>query len=553
MDVKSMIKDSIEKSRKLSFAQPAEAFDIAKEALFIARENHLVEDEAYALFAMALACRSMTKLNDCYNYGYDSYKLFQSLDNSFGMATALNILGIVYFYHAAYEQALQYFLKAERLLGNNHDQITLVRVYNNMGELYREVGNYDQALAVYESALQICQNENYVDTLAVILDNIGEVYFRKQEYGRSFEFFNQSLEILEKGNNVTTIAETLNRIGRIYYVWHDNDKARKNYLKALQMLEDIDNRFFVIDVLINLAELEMANDEKVALRYLRKAVKYGEELNARKKLSDIYKMLTEFYENKSDFETSLSFYKRYHLIEQEISASIVSNKLEIIKLELGKLFQGEEIEKVKRLNSQLAKEIENNKTLLDSMEKTNRNLSMEIMLDELTGIPNRRGIKTYLHHFWNDQSQKPFQAALYMLDIDYFKRFNDYHGHVEGDICLKAIADCLKKVLENWIGLIGRFGGEEFVGFIRDIDYATANIAAEQIRQAVEDLGITYRWNETNYPITVSIGGIWGINTGFKDFSDMVRLADKKLFDAKNAGRNCVCMEAQFDANYYKL
>ena len=159
-------------------------------------------------------------------------------------------------------------------------------------------------------------------------------------------------------------------MGKIHFIQKEYDKARACYNNAFVRLERIENKFFTIDVLINIAELEMIENESLFLFYLVKAVKYGEEINARKKLSQIYKMITEFYERKGDYELSLVFYKRYHLMEQEIETTVISHKLEIIKIELSKLFGGEEVEKTTKLNKQLELDIANQNKLLEIMEKS---------------------------------------------------------------------------------------------------------------------------------------------------------------------------------------
>jgi len=106
--------------------------------------------------------------------------------------------------------------------------------------------------------------------------------------------------------------------------------------------------------------------------------------------------------------------------------------------------------------------------LLDKMEKANRDLSVEVLSNELTNIPNRRGVKNYIDQVWKESEKKPINLALLMIGIDFFKRYNDYYGHIEGDTCLIKIADCLKSVFGNRNGIVGRFGGEEFVCFIKE-------------------------------------------------------------------------------------
>ncbi|HYE11669.1 MAG TPA: tetratricopeptide repeat-containing diguanylate cyclase [Patescibacteria group bacterium] len=538
MDFTLELMNKIEEARKIAIKHPSLAFEMSKEAFDIARMHELRQGEAYALFVMALACRSMTKLNDCYNYAYDAFKKYETMDDPTGLAAALNLIGIVYYYNAMYEAAIEHFLKALHLIEETEDYITLSRLYNNMGEVYREVGNLDDALISYSKGLDLSEKYNYTTNMAVILENIGEVYFLKADYSYSFECYKKSYDILVKAKDVTALAEVENRMGKIYFIQQQYDKARACYNHALAQLEEIENKYFTIDVLINMAELEIIENEELFLSYLIKAIEYGEEINARKKLSQIYKMINEFYEKKGDFELALEFYKRFHMVEQEIETAVVSQKLEIIKIELSKLLGGEEVEKIVKLNKQLEQEIAHQNKLLEGMEKANRNLRLEVLSDELTNIPNRRGVKSHLALAWRQSEEKPFNAALLMIDIDYFKRYNDYYGHLEGDVCIKRIADTLKSVFGNRNGIVGRYGGEEYVCFIKDSEFKDVLELSEFIRSAVEKLDMKYLWDETWYPITISIGGIYGCSSHFDNMTDLFSIADEELYKAKNEGRN---------------
>jgi diguanylate cyclase (GGDEF)-like protein len=540
MDISEIVINKIEEAKKISFKQPSVAFDMSVEAYNTAKKNKLKIEEAYALFSMALACRSMTKLDECFNYALDASKIFEIYDKDLDLAGALNLIGIVYFYNAMYEPALENFLRALHLIGEAEDYLTISKILNNMGEVYKEVGNFDEALVCYNKALNLCEKYNYMNNIAVIFENMGMIYFKKKDYSYSFEYYKKSYDILIEQNNITALSEVENSIGRIHFVQKEYDKARECYINALAKLEGIENKFFSIDVLINLAELEMLKNEELFLDYLHRAIKYGEQINARKKLSKLYKIITDFYERKEEFKLSLVFYKKYHLMEQEIETTVVSNKLEIIKIELSKLFSQQEVQKITKLNKQLEKDIGNKNALLDTMEKANKNLNVEVISDELTNIPNRRGVNCYLSKAWAECEIEPKNLALLMIDIDYFKRYNDCYGHLEGDNCLKKIADYLNSVFGNQCGILGRFGGEEFVCFIKDTEYKDALELSELLRSSIEKLGLNYIWNNAGYPVTISIGGVYGSSSDFNSSNDLYLIADEELYKAKNGGRNKV-------------
>ncbi|MBK5240309.1 tetratricopeptide repeat-containing diguanylate cyclase [Clostridium sp.] len=543
MDISEIIMNKIKESKKISFKQPSLAFAMSLEAYNTAKKNKLKLEEAYALFAMALACRSMTKINDCFNYALDAFKIFKMYDNPLDLADTLNLIGIVHFYNAMYERALENFLKALHLLEGTKNYPTMSRILNNIGEVYKEVGNHSESLIYYNKALTLCKEYNSISNTAVILANMGEIYFINENYSTSFEYYKKSYDILIVHDDITALSEVENSIGKVYFIQKEYDTARECYNNALTRLDGIGNKYFIIDVLINLAQLEALENEEIFLGHLHRAIKYGEQINARKKLSKIYKIITEFYERKEDFKLSLMFYKKYHLMEQEMETTVISQKLEIIKIELSKHFSGEELQKITKLNKQLETDIWNKNALLDTMKRTNRNLSVEVISDELTNIPNRRGVNSYLSNVWRESTIKPISSSLLMIDIDYFKRYNDYHGHLEGDTCLKKIAYCLNNVFGNGSGILGRFGGEEFVCFIKNTEFKDVSALSELLRISIEKLGLNYIWNNELCPVTISIGGIFGYTSDFNSSHDMYLIADEELYKAKNAGRNKVFLK----------
>jgi diguanylate cyclase (GGDEF)-like protein len=123
-----------------------------------------------------------------------------------------------------------------------------------------------------------------------------------------------------------------------------------------------------------------------------------------------------------------------------------------------------------------------------------------------------------------------------MLDIDWFKKINDTHGHLAGDECLKAVADECKKTFKRQTDIIARYGGEEFIFLIPDIDIAVFQTMAEKLRRNIENLVVQY--GETDIRLTASIG-ISGCIPEFGHKRELlIDKADQALYTAKNAGRN---------------
>ena len=125
-----------------------------------------------------------------------------------------------------------------------------------------------------------------------------------------------------------------------------------------------------------------------------------------------------------------------------------------------------------------------------------------------------------------------------MIDIDHFKRFNDLHGHVAGDECLKAVAAAMSATITRAADLVARFGGDEFGAILPETDEDRSTHLAEDLRRRIEKL--TLKDLPTPARVTVSIGVSTEVPGEDRSAADLIRSADASLYIAKNEGRNLV-------------
>jgi diguanylate cyclase (GGDEF)-like protein len=156
--------------------------------------------------------------------------------------------------------------------------------------------------------------------------------------------------------------------------------------------------------------------------------------------------------------------------------------------------------------------------------------------DGLTDIPNRRFFDGYLHEQARLAARHSSQLGVLMIDIDYFKPYNDTYGHLKGDECLKLIADTLSKVVERPTDCVARYGGEEFVMVLPNTGIEGVRYIADRLLEAIRALNLPH--SGSNFEkLTVSIGGTT-IEPGASDIEEVIARADKYLYQAKNNGRN---------------
>lgn len=179
------------------------------------------------------------------------------------------------------------------------------------------------------------------------------------------------------------------------------------------------------------------------------------------------------------------------------------------------------------------------------LEETNKKLqdANEMLLrlsitDGLTGIPNRRCFEEFLAKTWQQASRHLRPLSLLMLDIDFFKAYNDTYGHQCGDECLKRVAEALSESLRRSSDMIARYGGEEFVALLPETEIEGAVKVADLMREKIADLKIKHAGSKVSEYVTLSVGAASMIPAYHSKPEDLIALADKALYRAKSEGRN---------------
>jgi diguanylate cyclase (GGDEF)-like protein/PAS domain S-box-containing protein len=167
--------------------------------------------------------------------------------------------------------------------------------------------------------------------------------------------------------------------------------------------------------------------------------------------------------------------------------------------------------------------------------------------DGLTGVGNRRMFDSMMQREWDAARHGKQPLSLIMIDIDFFKSYNDYYGHVQGDTCLKSVAQTLKAALRQ-DDFIGRFGGEEFVLLLPNTNAESAMRIAERCRNLLTDAAIPHERSPFRQIVTASLGVgtiVPGEQSGSVEF---INLVDTQLYLAKDNGRDCIAAITRHDA-----
>lgn len=165
-------------------------------------------------------------------------------------------------------------------------------------------------------------------------------------------------------------------------------------------------------------------------------------------------------------------------------------------------------------------------------------------LDSLTGVANRRKFDAVLALEWDEARRNTQPLSLILFDVDFFKRYNDRHGHVEGDDCLRRIAQALASTATRPRDFLARYGGEEFVLVLPASDEIAAAAVAERCRQAIFKAQIPHGDSPLGQVVTVSMGVGTVIPASHQESHGFIDLVDRRLYRAKQAGRNRIVSAA---------
>ncbi|HEV8157624.1 MAG TPA: diguanylate cyclase, partial [Pyrinomonadaceae bacterium] len=191
------------------------------------------------------------------------------------------------------------------------------------------------------------------------------------------------------------------------------------------------------------------------------------------------------------------------------------------------------VELVEKRTAQLA---ESNRSLAEA----NRALQQLSVVDSLTGIANRRRFDEVLETEWRRAARSGAFLSVILIDVDFFKAYNDFYGHQAGDACLRRVAQAMNDTIIRAGDLLARYGGEEFAVILQSNTAEGAIKVGEILRERVEALQIPHAKSIVSNVVTVSLGAATVVPTSYSSPAALIEEADKALYRAKEKGRNRV-------------
>ncbi|PMG43281.1 deoxyguanosine kinase [Shewanella sp. 10N.286.52.B9] len=245
-------------------------------------------------------------------------------------------------------------------------------------------------------------------------------------------------------------------------------------------------------------------------------------------INSLYSKISQLSSGTSDFSSSL------HSLNEELQSNPSPQLLNELIVNISF-----EVEKVLLNNDLMKADIDSLGNELTTLKDEMTSLSKVAMTDELTSLNNRRAYEVFALEQVSLFSHSNIPCCLLMIDIDFFKKFNDTYGHLVGDKVLAFVAFALKQTVKG-NDFVARYGGEEFVILLPNTELQDALTVAEQIKNRIADKQLTIGKEKKQHlgNITVSIGAA-EIHPG-DDSDTWLSRADEMLYQAKSSGRNCV-------------
>ena len=340
------------------------------------------------------------------------------------------------------------------------------------------------------------------------------------------------LELITIANEISSYAKRAEGHFLLFLILEDNEDRKKFFTRIDTLQEYIGKLEAVIS---DKTSLQYAEDMKHSLRELQS---YGETILRK---YDAHTNNGKKFVYNSQRPEIISLHAASSTI-RKLGVSIVNNSTKLLdqeKIEISEKnkLKYQTIGGLTLITFLFLIVISYQTGKLTITEKMTRSLEKISYLDSLTGIPNRRSFDEQFDKEWQRAIRHNTSLAMLFIDVDHFKKYNDSYGHSAGDNCLIRIAQCIQKCLQRPSDIAARYGGEEFVVILPET--SNPELIAEKCRASIHALKIPHKSVPSKLvSVSIGVGSVKPVQESKSN--DFINLVDKALYQAKEAGRNCV-------------
>lgn len=488
-----------------------------------------INDSKLLGFAYYYLAETYYCLNDGDNYFSSTIKAIEHLKKVGEwayIARSYNILGIVAVIRGNLPIAYDYYLNG-LMYCKKYNLLEEEMIINiNCGVLNIQGERYAEALGYLEDALAYIQtqpdSEGYHSTIMCIYSNI--VTCRVNQL--RFDGIDDIIEIIKKEH--WPKSDYLDKIGTLIteaYYYHKSGQVEKRD----ECIEQIDSA-----VSENIAFMDMVEDY---FKYAQMLLECDKEVEFWHILDTLEPMIRSF--NITDMQLKsislkIKFYRKNHKNAEYLQAAGLFYELSEKRETESKSMIGTVLN--------LRNSLENANQARKEIEKENEKLVVKSGTDPLTGLANRAVLSDFADEAFTRAKQKKMPFIIEILDIDYFKEFNDNYGHQRGDECLIEVAECIQEMANKHNGFCARYGGDEFVLIYENATKDDAVEYALELKKKIVDRNIEHTYSKALPIVTISQGLCCDIPDRENKVWDFLHTADNMLYKIKKKSRNSYCV-----------
>jgi diguanylate cyclase (GGDEF)-like protein len=515
------------------------AYEAAKEALELANEYDYLKGKVHSLFYLGESLYRQGKIIDAMERLEKSLSLNDDLSDLLIQSRAHTTLGNIHLYLKLYDLAYYYFQSALIICEELNRFEPQAMILNNIGELYRELGDHKKALKSYEQCINISEKNNFVRVSMYAIANIGVSNYETKDYNSAFKNLNKSLTISKQINNQIIEGFSTRYLGLIHLEKQEFNQAEEYFNKALKVYQKSNETISQARLYKDLSQLNFnKGNYDQAIINLNTALKLLDNLQDYRLFIIIYDLFVEIYEALKDYQKACE-YNNLSLKARKVKEQ---KEKQHLLLSLNYQVQGwdaiKESSKYQEINQQLQEKTEKLEKATKELQKINKEVREISNIDGLTKIANRVKLDDFAQDVCSRAYKNKAKLTMMIIDIDNFKEYNDFYGHLVGDEALKKLARILEKSIQNKEGIVARFGGDEFVAVVYNCDLKVAKEIAKSISKSLAVKKIKHEKSQVNPYLTVSIGIYTDTPKKKSTYSLLMDFADQALYQAKQKGKN---------------
>lgn len=441
--------------------------------------------------------------------------LFKKAENYEQYTIALNLMGVIYAATGNETMAIDYYLEGlESALDHHYDHIVAL-FYNNIGSRYQELNEHEKAIAYFTKSARELENPSCIQQerhdiwCLITYLNLTTSYRELRQYKLAMKYLEKAEPYLEGEDSVYKYTFLISKC-RLYWCVGKHDYVYEHLEELLESgVKDCNASDYVQDMKDLCSLLKQMKEYDCWKKIILAVEKYADEQNT------VYFRLIQT-EMWMDYYQTIGEIKKYiHLC-----------------VEHAELYQRQKEIADKERAAAIDIKIE-----LREKEVERRRAEEKSTTDPLTGLGNRYLLEQEAKRMIAESVQEQERIVVGVLDIDCFKQHNDTYGHIQGDHCLKTVADILKRAVEER-GQVYRFGGDEFVMLLSPGQDTEVERIAERVKSMLREARIE-NINSLALPeITISQGYACFVPAEKEHGASLIEHADKALYYVKKNGRN---------------